>query len=88
MIWRKLKSAELAAYPRTVEVRSITITEFRGLEQLDEVEKQDWVLRNCARIDGLPADPAALDMHAGAAIIAGVMANPWSGQQPTASSDC
>lgn len=88
MIWRKLIAAELTAYPHTVEVRSITISEFRGLEQLQETERQDWVLRHCARINGLPADPYEVDMHAGAAIIAGVMANPWNGQQPTASNDC
>lgn len=88
MIWRILKAPELATFPHTVEVRSVTVSEFRGLDPLPETEKQDWILRHCARIDGLPVSPTSIDMHAGAAIIQGVLANPWTGQQPTASSDC
>lgn len=88
MIWRTLKASELAGYPHHIEVRSISIAEYRSLETLSEVERQDWCLQYCAKIDGLPVLPSAVDMHVAIAIIQGVMANPWSGPQQTESNGC
>lgn len=84
MIWRTLNSPELAGFPHHIEVRSISIAEYRQLETLSELAKQDWFLQYCAKIDGLPVIPSAVDMHVAIAIMQGVMANPWSGPQQTA----
>lgn len=86
MIWRTLNSPELSAYPDRVEVRPITVGEWRGLERIEnEHDRQDWILSNCCRIGGLAVVPQALDVHAAAVIIQGIMQNPWNGQQPTGS---
>jgi hypothetical protein len=42
-------------------------------------------VRLCCRIDGQPVlVPDALDIHVHSAVVAGVMANPWSGLPLTA----
>jgi hypothetical protein len=87
MIWRQLTEG-IENYPVPVEVRSITVAEYRELDALSEYQKQDWILRHCARLDGQPVTPSMIDMHLGSAIIQGVMRNPWSGHQPNASSGC
>lgn len=88
MIWRTLKAPELATFPHHIEVRSITIAEYRQLETLPELARQDWCMQYCSKIDGLPVVPSAVDMHVAIAIIQGVMSNPWSGPQQTESNAC
>lgn len=82
MTWRKFSSEAVAGYPAVLEVRPITVGEWRRVEQLDEDAKQAFVLESCTRVDGVPGS-TALDVHVAMALVQGVMANPWSGPQQT-----
>jgi len=83
MTWRKFSSEAVAGYPAVLEVRPITVGEWRKVEQLDDDARQAFVLESCTRVDGVPGS-TALDVHVAMALVQGVMENPWSGPQPTA----
>lgn len=83
MTWRTFTSEAVAGYPGVLEVRPITVSEWRKVEQLDEDAKQAFVLESCTRVDGVPGS-TALDVHVAMALVQGVMANPWSGPRQTA----
>jgi len=82
-MWRQYTDESIAGFPGTVEVRPLTVSEWRRVEQLPEADKQAFVLESCTRIEGVPGH-AGLDIHLATALIRGVMANPWSGPQQTA----
>lgn len=82
-MWRPFTDEAVAGHPALLEVRPLTVSEWRKLEQLDEDAKQTFVLENCTRIDGVPGGNS-LDVHVATALMKGVMANPWSGPQRTA----
>lgn len=82
-MWRQYTDESIAGFSGTVEVRPLTVSEWRRVEQLPEADKQAFVLESCTRIDGVPGH-AGLDIHLATALIRGVMANPWSGPQQTA----
>jgi|694.fasta_scaffold53371_5 hypothetical protein len=82
-MWRKYTDDSVIAYPSVLEVRPLTVSEWRKVEQLDEDAKQAFVLESCTKVDGVPGS-TALDVHVATALIRGVMANPWIGPQPTA----
>lgn len=83
MTWRTFTNDAVAGYPAVLEVRPITVSEWRKVEQLDEDAKQAFVLESCTRVDGVPGS-TALDVHVAMALVQGVMANPWSGPRQTA----
>jgi hypothetical protein len=83
MTWRTFTSEAVAGYPAVLEVRPITVGEWRKVEQLDDDARQAFVLESCTRVDGVPGS-TALDMHVATALIQGVMANPWNGPRQTA----
>lgn len=82
-MWRQFTDPAVASFFGRLEVRPLTVGEWRKLEQLDEDAKQTFVLENCTRIDGVPGGNS-LDVHVATALMKGVMANPWSGPQRTA----
>lgn len=72
----------VAGHPATLEVRPLTVGEWRKIEQLEEAAKQQYVLENCTKVDGLPGN-TGLDIHLATALIRGVFANPWIGPPAT-----
>lgn len=82
-MWRPYTDESVAGYPAPLEVRPLTVAEWRKVEALEEDAKQAYVLEACTRVGGVPGS-SALDVHVAMALIRGVMANPWSGPQPTA----
>ena len=81
-MWRQFTDQAVASFPGRLEVRPLTVAEWRKVEQLDEADKQAFVLESCTRVDGVHGS-TALDLHLATALIRGVMANPWSGPQQT-----
>ena len=81
-MWRQFTDPAVASFPGRLEVRPITVGEWRKVEQLDEADKQAFVLESCTRVDGVSGH-IGLDVHLASALVKGVMANPWSGPQQT-----
>jgi hypothetical protein len=85
-MWRTLKDPAVVEYPHELRVRPMTIREFRSIEPLSAADQEAFVLEHCCKVDGAPA--CGVDVHVAAALVRGVMKNPWNGPQQTESSDC
>jgi hypothetical protein len=85
-MWRKLEDPSVASYPHELQVRPLTIREFRSIESMPDAEQEMFVLEHCCKVDGVPA--VGVDVHVAAALVRGVMKNPWNGPRQIESSSC